>query len=367
MATALIAVAGLAGTVAAGCSDGAGAAPDITTTARAGVAPVPPEEGAYFGAWLPGTVAAPGGEDEGEGDGGGRDESPSPSASPSASPSGSGSGAVDPNGPDIADVTSFEGDLGRRLDIVQTYHDWKADFPGDLAAEVTGSDRHLLLTWDGGDTREVVQGRFDDMVRERARAIKKLGKPVFLRWSRDMDELAEEERVHSPADFIAAWKHMRKVFAEEKVQNVAWVWCPTARGFGTRDAGAYYPGDAHVDWICADARPSGDFDFQELSESLKPFLQWARDRSKPIMIAEFGVPRSYGERRAEWLRAAAETLQDPQVKAVVYFNSDERADGPRDERHRYAVTGDEHAVSALRELATAPYFNPRDLPVTSGG
>lgn len=366
MATALIAVAGLAATVAAGCSDGAGAAPDITTTARAGVAPVPPHEGAYFGAWLPGTTAVPGDEDDGDG-GGGPDESPSPSASPSASPSGTGSGAVDPNGPDIADVTAFEGDLGRRLDIVQTYHGWKDDFPGDLAADVTGSDRHLLLTWDGGDTREVVQGRFDDMVRERARAIKKLGKPVFLRWSRDMDELAEEERVHSPADFIAAWKHMRKVFAEEKVQNVAWVWCPTARGFGTRDAGAYYPGDAHVDWICADARPSGDFDFQELSESLKPFLQWARDRSKPIMIAEFGVPRSYGERRAEWLRAAAETLQDPQVKAVVYFNSDERADGPRDERHRYAVTGDEHAVSALRELATAPYFNPRDLPVTSGG
>ncbi|WP_233617565.1 glycoside hydrolase family 26 protein [Actinomadura sp. WAC 06369] len=355
MATALIAVAGLAGTVAAGCSDGAGAAPDITTTAQAGVAPVPPDEGAYFGAWLPGAAAT-----GGEGDGGADD-------GPSARPSGTGSGTDGPDGPDLADVTAFEGDLGRRLDIVQTYHGWKADFPGDLAAEVTRSDRSLLLTWNGGDTREIVQGRFDDMVRERARAIKKLGKPVFLRWSRDMDELAEEERVHSPADFIAAWKHMRKVFAEEKVQNVAWVWCPTARGFGTRDAGAYYPGDAHVDWICADVRPSGDFDFQALSESLKPFLEWARDRSKPIMIAEFGVPRSYGERRAEWLRAAAETLQDPQVKAVVYFNSDERADGPRDERNRYAVTGDEHAVSALRELATAPYFNPRDLPVTSGG
>ncbi|QFG27379.1 hypothetical protein F7P10_29815 [Actinomadura sp. WMMB 499] len=359
----MLAVAGLTGTVAAGCSDGAGAAPDITTTARAGVAPVPPEQGAYFGAWLPGGAA--GGEDgEGE-DGGDPGESPSPSGSGSPSPSATGSGNVD--GPGMSDVTGFESDLGRKLDIVQTYHDWEAGFPDDLAREITGSDRQLLLTWDGGDTREVLQGRFDELVRDRARAIKKLGKPVFLRWSRDMDDPAEEERVHSPADFVTAWKHMRKVFAEEKVDNVAWVWCPTARGFGARDVASYYPGDEHVDWICADARPSGDVDYQDLSDSLKPFLDWADDRAKPIMIAEFGVPRSYGDRRAQWLRSAAESLQDPQVKAVVYFNSDERADGPRDENNRYAVTGDEHAVSALRELATAPYFNPRNLPVTSGG
>jgi hypothetical protein len=85
------------------------------------------------------------------------------------------------------------------------------------------------------------------------------------------------------------------------------------------------------------------------------------------MIAEFGVPKSYGTRRAEWLREAAETLQDPQVKAVVYFDSDEQAANARDKRHAYSVTGDKHAMSALRELATTPYFNPRNLPVTSGG
>ncbi|TDB96488.1 hypothetical protein E1266_09660 [Actinomadura sp. 7K534] len=342
-------------TVAAGCGGGAGAAPTITTTARAGVAPTPPKEGAYFGAWVP--------ADDGERKKKGREgENGGASASPSESPSASPSGK-----PAMAPVTGFERELGRRLDIVQSYRGWTADFPGALEKSVADGNRHLLLTWAGADTRKIVQGEYDELIQRRARAVKQLGQPIFLRWSPDMDTAAARKRVHSPQDFVAAWKHLRQVFEQEQVHNVAWVWCPTARGFGGADAGAFYPGDDHVDWICADAQPGSDFDYRDLSESLKLFMQWARDRPKPIMVAEFGVPAAYGERRAEWLREASKTLQDPQVKAVVYFNSDERAKNARDRRRAFAVTGDKHALSALRELATTPYFNPNNLPVTSGG
>ncbi|MEU5991874.1 hypothetical protein ABZ806_23120 [Spirillospora sp. NPDC047418] len=356
--TALLATAGVVATVAAGCGDGAGAAPKITTTARAGVAPVPPKQGAYFGAWVP---------PEG---GRGPSSSPSPSGSPTRSPSGSPSATPtgkDAGKPGMAPIAGFEQRLGRQLDIVQSYRGWKSDFPGDLEKSVADGNRYLLLTWGGADTREIVQGKYDDLIAKRARAVKALGKPVFLRWSRDMDRSAAQKRVHSPGDFVAAWKHLREVFTQQKVDNVAWVWCPTVRGFGGADAGSFYPGDDQVDWICADAESGGDYDYRDLSESVKPFLQWARKHQKPIMIAEFGVPKSYGTRRAEWLRGAAETLQDPQVKAVVYFDSDEQAANARDKRHAYSVTGDTHAMSALRELATTPYFNPRNLPVTSGG
>lgn len=353
--TALLATAVVVATVAAGCGDGADAVPKITTTARAGVAPVPPQEGAYFGAWVPpeGTGLATSGP------------KPSASGTPSETPSGSPS-AKDAGKPGMAPVAGFEQRLGRQLDIVQSYRGWKSDFPGDLEKSVADGNRYLLLTWGGADTREIVKGEHDDLIARRARAIKALGKPVFLRWSRDMDKGSLNKRVHSPADFIAAWKHLREIFKREKVDNVAWVWCPTARGFGG-GAGGYYPGDDQVDWICADADATGGYDYRDLSEVMKMFLEWARKRQKPIMVAEFGVPKSYGTRRAEWLREAAKTLQDPQVKAVVYFNSNEEAQDARDMRRAYAVTGDAHAMSALRELATAPYFNPRNLPVISGG
>ncbi|MGI5167222.1 glycoside hydrolase family 26 protein [Spirillospora sp. CA-253888] len=348
--TALAVALGLTG-LTAGCGDGADATPEITTTARPGVAPTPPARGAYFGAWLPPVEA-------GEEPAGRKSSSPTPTPKSTDKDAGK---------PGMGLVTSFEQRLGRRLDIVQSYHSWKSEFPDDADKAVLGTDRQLLITWAGTDTKEIVSGRHDTVLRARARAVKAAGKPVFLRWMRDMDTSGQlDKRVHSAADYIAAWKHVRAIFQAERVSNVAWVWCPTAGGFGTRNAPSFYPGDDQVDWVCADAQPGGAYDYRDLSETVNLFLEWARQRPKPIMVAEFGVPQSYGERRAEWLRKAAKVLQNPQVKAVLYFNSAEQAQEPRDRRRNYRVDGDAHAESALREFATNPYFNPRNLPVTSG-
>ncbi|MFG2007347.1 glycoside hydrolase family 26 protein [Spirillospora sp. NPDC048911] len=367
---ALAAMAVTGALVAAGCSNGATATPKITVTARAGVAPLPPAQGAYFGAWVPPvlgpTYATRGDQGKGKRPSGKASSSPSVSAPATGSPA-SGEEEVEARNGRTA-LTGFERDLGRRLDIVQSYVDWKTEFPRKVDTALLEGDRTMLLTWSGTDTQEIVAGKHDALIRARARAIKATGKPIFLRWQRDMDKSSLRDiKIHSPAAYIAAWKHLRTIFKKEKVDNVAWVWCPTARGFGSRAAQPFYPGDDQVDWICVDAQPGGEYEYRDLIETLKIFMEWARGHSKPIMVAEFGVPQAYGTRRAEWLRKAAQTLQNPQIKAVVYFNSNEQAQEPRDRRRRYEVTGDRAAVSALREFATTPYFNPRNLPVTSGG
>lgn len=338
---------------AAGCSDGARATPRITTTVKQGVAPTPPQRGAYFGAWVS--------PDE-------RTALPSGSPSPSPSPAKSASPNQDETASSPASVTALEGferQLGRKLDIAQSYHGWKADFPDDADKAVLASDRYLLLSWSAGDTKQILSGKFDDMVRQRARALKGTRKPVFLRWQRDMDR-ASTAKIHDPVDYVAAWKHLRLIFTEEKVDNVAWVWCPSARGFPDV-APDYYPGDDQVDWVCADVYPGADYEYRDLSEAARKFMEWARNHPRPVMIGEFGVPASYGSRRAEWLRNASQYLQEhPQVKAVAYYDSDEDATEPRDQAHRFSVSADKRAVSALRELATTPFFNPRNLPVTPG-
>lgn len=325
---AMVLVAALA---AAGCTDSTEAEPKIQITARPGIAPTPPGQGAFFGAWV--------------------------------QPAGGGPSYKDPAKPEAAEVSRFEKELGRKLDIVQTYRGWDEPVPKDPG--LLNGTHYLLLSWRGGDTREIATTREDRLIRERAREIKATGKPIFLRWEDGMDETsaAVRRRIHSPADYVAAWKHLREIFRQEKVDNVAWVWCPTAKGFGADNAPAHYPGDDQVDWICANVYPGGNYDYRDLSEAAKLFLQWAKQRPKPIMVGEFGAPRSYGGRRAEWLRNAAEHLQSPQIKAVVYYNSD--ADSDR-RRLQFSVTGDRPALSALRELATTPFFNPRNLPVTSG-
>lgn len=344
-----------------GCTDDVRATPKIQSTVRPGIAPTPPAKGAYFGAWVdPQSTPAPASRPSG-----------SPSVRPSGSPSGSAAlppGKVSDKGR-VAAVGRFEHDLGRQLDITVTYRSWKQPFPQEADTALLGGGRYLLLNWSGTDTREIAAGKHDRYIQERARAVRALGKPIFLRWQRNMDKSSiRDSKIHSSADFIAAWKHLREIFRREKADNVAWVWSPSVKGFSGGESAAFYPGDDQVDWIGTDVYPGGNYDYRDFSEAAHAFVKWVGGRPKPVMISEFGVPRSYARRRAEWLRKTTQYLQDPQIKAVVYYDSD---DGGTDEagepRYEFSTAGDKAAFSGLRELATTPYFNPRNLPVTPGG
>jgi hypothetical protein len=128
-------------------------------------------------------------------------------------------------------------------------------------------------------------------------------------------------------------------------------------GFERGDAPSYYPGDDAVDWICADVYAGSKF--RPLAEQLRPFLQWAATRpAKPAMIGEFGVARAWGAgQRAAWLRHAAAVFKvNPQIKAVLYFESN--PDGNASTGH-FRLSDDPDALAAFVELAREPYFNPR--------
>src|SRR5258708_1998544 len=114
----------------------------------------------------------------------------------------------------------------------------------------------LLRRWGGAHPRAIVSGAYESWIRQRARAIKATGKRVFLEWLWEMARPNLRAKVHSPADFIAAWKHIRAIFDSEHVSNVAWVWCPTASGFASGDAAPFYPATSQVDWISPNVSPT---------------------------------------------------------------------------------------------------------------
>ncbi len=259
----------------------------------------------------------------------------------------------------IGAVNALQLQIGRRLDIVHTYLRQDAMFPtaSDLAWVRQGS--MLLVSWALNDTRGIAAGEWDASIRQRARELKALGKPVFLEWRWEMDRPNIRFAVGTPADYIAAWKHIRLIFAEQHVTNVAWVWCPTARGFASGRAQAYYPGNNEVDWVCADSypRPGTQASFADV---VHPFLAWAARHPEPIMIGEYGVPQSYSaERRAQWLHDAEQTVvRDRQIKALLYFDSNITGPSPLTS---YGL--DAGPLAAFRDIADNRYFNPRDVPV----
>ena len=222
--------------------------------------------------------------------------------------------------------------LGRKVDVDHNYTAWNEPFPGWREKWDIVNGRVPFVSWAKTSTSAVNSGRYDKLIRQRAADVKAFGQPMLLEWFWEMDGARNRHIAGSPASFIAAWRRIHRIFDNAGVTNVSWVWCPNAWGFATGDAQKYYPGDAYVDWMCANGYNwapdrKGD-EWRSFEWIFQPFYDWASGRGKPLMIGEFGVQERKPGEKAQWLRQAADTLQTKftDIKAVVYFNVKKKYD-----------------------------------------
>jgi hypothetical protein len=251
-------------------------------------------------------------------------------------------------------IDGLETRLGRDLDIVHTYRKWDEAFGSRSDLEFIDSGATVMLSWASGDTRSITSGEHDELIQAQARRVATVKRPVLLRFRWEMDRPNLRPSMWSGDDYIAAWRHVRRIFDAQGARNASWVWCPTSEGFENGEAPAFYPGDDVVDWTCVDVYAGEDF--RSLGDLLDPFLRWAAERPKPILIGEYGVAAAWGSQaRAAWLRDATRLFKaNPQIKGVCYFESNPDGNGPR---KQFQLTGDVPAFDAFAELTRDPWFN----------
>jgi hypothetical protein len=257
----------------------------------------------------------------------------------------------------VTAMTGWEHSLGRKMAIVNTYRRFDENFFNDSDRQFAARGSTLMLSWAGGDTRLITMGRYDELIHQRARELKAFGRPVLLRYRWEMDRPNLRAQMWSGADYVAAWKYVRDIFAREGATNASWVWCPTAEGFAS-DAADFYPGDDQVDWTCVDVYAGTKYN--TIGALMRGFLEFCAEHpSKPVMVGEFGIARSWGTRqRADWLADASATFKaNPQIRAVLYFESD-----PTDNKgptNQYMVSDDPEVLAAFRAaLAQDAYYQP---------
>jgi hypothetical protein len=256
---------------------------------------------------------------------------------------------------EIAAVQSFERMTGRPLELVHVYRQWQDRFPTAADRYFVKTAKILLITWgQAADTKKVISGQYDTMIAQRARAIRALGHPLLLEFRHEMDRPNLQSSVHRPRDFVAAWDHIRRIFTAAGTTNVGWVWCPTGYGFEDGRAVAFYPGPSEVDWVCADVYSITPG--ESLADAARPFLMWAAGTRKPVILGEFAA-RGNEPRLPAWLADAGRLpVQYPQVKAMVYFDSDGIDSNGRP--FTYLLGGYRGAVAAFTALMAAPQFRP---------
>ena len=269
-----------------------------------------------------------------------------------------------------ASLTAFERSAGRKLAIDHFYLPWGSK-PGGLqwrGAWDLASGRVPMVTFGaGGDTRQVARGDHDGYLSSIAAAVRSLGKPVFLRYAPTPDAGGSASWVHSGRDYVAAWRHVRKVFAGTRA---AWVWSPTADAFGGARGGVeqYWPGADAVDWVAAEgfnryACHGVQGKWRELGDIFRFFYSWGSAKGKPLMISATGSSEDPADplRKGRWFQNAARTVQTsmPKVKALVYAESNGVCD--------WRVGTSAASVQGFGKLATDPWFQPPGSTLVSSG
>ena len=141
----------------------------------------------------------------------------------------------------------------------------------------------------------------------------------------------------APQQFVATWRYLRDRFARAGATNVTWVWCPNHESVPNAAWNApenYYPGDASVDWTCADgynwgtsqtvATAGWTSQWQSFDEIFAPIYQRITTLAptKPMMIGEFASSEVGGD-KAAWIANAATRIASPdyaRIRAFVWFN-----------------------------------------------
>jgi mannan endo-1,4-beta-mannosidase len=155
-------------------------------------------------------------------------------------------------------ASSFQLVTGREPQIVEFYNPFKQPFAEFEAMKVINAGQIPLIQLNpyGVTARQIADGVYDRHLKAYADAVRDFGCVIVLSFGHEMNGWWYPWGVlgnTTPQEFIAAWRHMHKVFAQERARNVIWSWDPSHQysspkpGKIASPASEWYPGNKYVD------------------------------------------------------------------------------------------------------------------------
>lgn len=280
--------------------------------------------------------------------------------------------------PDADGLAKLEKLTGRKFDLVQYWHGIdQGDVPRakELKAAKGGRILHYNFAakeWGKGPAQysKIAAGKYDKAIDRQARNFKKFGKPVFVTFDHEADQLARRAR-GTPKQYVKAWRHIHDRYRKAGAGNVVWVWVVTGYPANFGDVPSLYPGNKYVDWISWEAEngagcPASNGNpkkAQSFKQLMTPFYRWLKkkgakhgiDATKPYMITGMGtiLYPSKPSLSAKWYKAVPGVLkQYPKIKAVQLW------DDTLGKNCDFRITTKSSITKAFAQAGKAPLVNP---------
>lgn len=221
-----------------------------------------------------------------------------------------------------------------------------------------------MITWEPQTSSEgrislakIARGRYDGYLGDAARTAAAWEKPLMIRFGQEMNGAWYPwSPAHgNPArSFVAAWRHIVRVFRREGADNVKWIWTPYVNANGRLGFTRFYPGDRYVDWVGLDGYNWGGrfpwMSFRELYAG--SYRKLLRLSSRPVMIGEVGCGEAGGS-KARWVRLMfhRDILRMSRIRAVVWFD-----DGDPRGKGDLSVDTSPSALTSFRRWTDRPLY-----------
>lgn len=259
-------------------------------------------------------------------------------------------------------LTTFVTAVGRPPDMGLTFTSFRYVFNVTGLRDLARSGITPLITWEPWDPtvpdenryplRDIAAGLHDTYLLEQAARVRDIGAPVAIRFGHEMNApwYPWGAGVHgnTPADYVAAYRHVHDLFAAQGVTDVTWVWAPAALDSAhPPDLAGFYPGDAYVDWSGLTAYFDQSTD--TWATAVAPTLRRldAVTPTKPFFLAETGVLP--GPTRPAMMHDLLDNLlRTPRALGFAWFDFSSRQD--------WRIDDDPAALTALREVLSSGWY-----------
>ena len=199
-------------------------------------------------------------------------------------------------------VAAFNSATQAKPDVVMYYSGWYVPFPTKFAMTVANNGAVPLVQMDPDsiDVARIASGHYDAYLSEYAEAVLHYRHPVVMSFGHEMNGTwySWGYKHTSPAVFVAAWRHIVKLFRYLLVKNVTWMWTVNiinnTHGGSIPSPGQWWPGDSYVNWVGIDGyylKPTWKF-----APLFGPTILAVRKLTlDPILVAETAAVPAAGQ------------------------------------------------------------------------
>src|SRR3954465_7497928 len=263
---------------------------------------------------------------------------------------------------DPAALDAFTQATGVCWSVAMYFYDFGGRVDTTALRRLSDSGRLPMMTWEPWNhttppahpysLQGIASGQFDAYLSAQGKALAAVGAPVAVRFAHEMNgswyPWGQGVNGNTPADYVAAYRHVHDVVTAAGATDVIWVWSPiTVISRPNVALAPLYPGDGYVDWLGLSvyfSSPTATY-AADIPSTLRELDRIAP--AKPLYVTETSVLP--GPNRPAMIHdLITGLLTIPNLVGLTWFNYDTN--------HDYRIDNDPPAAAQLAAELSSPYF-----------